>query len=248
MCGRFTVTVSGEDLFDEFGFVESYFDIRPRYNVAPMQLAPVLLRGDDGALGIAGFRWGLVPVWAKDAAIGNRMINARAETVAEKPTFRAAFRQRRCLVPADGWYEWRREGTRKVPMWIHLRSRRPFAFAGLWERWRAGEDTDWLNTFTIVTSDAAPGIRHIHDRMPVVLPRGERDRWLDPATDPGALRALLRPYAGDDLEAWPVSTLVNSPRNDLPECVRPTEPPEATSSPGSDPAPSEPGGAQGTLW
>jgi len=231
MCGRFTVAATREDLFDEFGLTEAPFDIHPRYNLAPSQIAPVLLRGDDGALRLAGFRWGLVPWWAKDAEIGNRMINARAETLARKPAFRDAFRERRCLVPADGWYEWQKQGTRKVPMWIHLRSRRPFAFAGLWERWRAGRGGDWLNTFAIVTTDAAPSIRHIHDRMPVVLPRGLRDRWLDPGADPAELAALAKPYAGDDLEAWPVSTLVNSPGNDVPECLAEVPAPPAIPQP-----------------
>jgi putative SOS response-associated peptidase YedK len=219
MCGRFTVAVPREDLLDEFGLTEAPFDIHPRYNLAPSQIAPVLLRGQDGALRLAGFRWGLVPWWATDAEIGNRMINARAETLARKPAFRDAFRERRCLVPADGWFEWQKQGTRKVPMWIHLRSRRPFAFAGLWERWGPPEDP--LHSFTIVTTAAAPPIRDIHDRMPALLPPAARGTWLDPEADPAALAALLRPYPGDDLEAWSVSTLVNSPRNDLEACIEP---------------------------
>lgn len=219
MCGRFTVAVSREELMEEFGLTEPPFDIRPRYNLAPSQIAPVILRGKDGALRLEGFRWGLVPYWARQADAGNRMINARAESLATRPAFRDAFERRRCLVPADGWYEWRKEGTRKVPMWIHLRSRRPFAFAGLWERWRSGPGGEWLHTFAIVTTDAAPAVRHIHDRMPVVLPRQLRDRWLEAGAEPAELAALVRPYAGDDLEAWPVSRLVNSPDNDVPDCL-----------------------------
>ncbi len=219
MCGRFTVAVPREDLFEEFGLTEAPFDIHPRYNVAPTQIAPVILRGKDGALRLEGFRWGLVPYWAKDPEIGNRMINARAESLETKPAFRDAFERRRCLVPADGWYEWQKQGTHKVPMWIHLRSRRPFAFAGLWERWRSGPGGEWLHSFTIVTTDAAPGVRHIHDRMPVVLPRALRDRWLDAGAAPAELAALVRPYPGDDLEVWPVSRLVNSPANDVPDCI-----------------------------
>ncbi len=218
MCGRFTVAVPREDLFEEFGLTEPPFDIHPRYNVAPTQIAPVILRGKDGALRLEGFRWGLVPYWAKDPEIGNRMINARAESLEQKPAFRDAFERRRCLVPADGWFEWQKQGTQKVPMWIHLRSRRPFAFAGLWERWRGGEG-EWLHSFAIVTSEAAPAVRSIHDRMPVVLPRQLRDRWLDRGATPAELSALVRPYAGDDLEAWPVSRLVNSPANDVPDCI-----------------------------
>jgi len=219
MCGRFTVAVPREDLFDEFGLTEAPFDIHPRYNVAPTQIAPVLLRGDEGAFRLAGFRWGLVPFWAAGPEVGQRMINARAETMAEKPAFSAAFRERRCLVPADGWYEWLKDGKSRTPMWIHLRSRRPFAFAGLWERW--GPRKDPLRTFTIVTTAAAPSIRQIHDRMPLVLDRAARDRWLDPAADPGELLQLARPYPGDDLEAWAVSKLVNSPANDVPDCIFP---------------------------
>ncbi len=221
MCGRFTVGVPREELVDEFGVSEPPFDIRPRYNLAPTQIAPVVLRGDDGGLSLAGFRWGLVPFWARDEQMGNRLINARAESLDRRPAFRWAFRQRRCLVPADGWYEWRREGPGRVPMWIHLRSRRPFAFAGLWERWGPREAP--VHTFAIVSTDAAPGIRDIHDRMPAVLPRDLRDRWLDPRADPRELLSLLRPYPGDDLEAWPVSRLVNSPDNDVEECILPAE-------------------------
>jgi putative SOS response-associated peptidase YedK len=219
MCGRYTVAVRGEDLFEELDVGEPPFDIRPRYNVAPTQLAPVVLRSRAGPLALAEFRWGLVPPWARDVTIGNRLINARAETLATKPAFRSAFQRHRCLVAADGWYEWQRHGSRKVPMWIHLRSRRPFAFAGLWERWGPPEDP--LHSFTIVTTAAAPPIRDIHDRMPALLPPAARSTWLDPEADPVALAALLRPYPGDDLEAWAVSTLVNSPRNDLEACIEP---------------------------
>ncbi len=228
MCGRFTVAVTGDDLVEEFGLTEPPFDIRPHYNIAPTQIAPVLLRGDDGGLKLRGYRWGLLPPWAQDESSGNRMINARAETLTQKPAFRDAFQRRRCLVPADGWFEWRREGKRKTPMWIHLSSRRPFAFAGLWERWRSGPGGEWVRTFAIVTADAAAAVRDIHDRMPVVLPPGARDRWLDPATPLAELAALARPYEGDDLQAWAVSRLVNSPDNDVPECLEPVpdeEPP-----------------------
>lgn len=232
MCGRFTVAVPREDLLDEFGLTEAPFDIHPRYNVAPTQIAPVILAGEDGRLRLAGFRWGLVPWWATGIDVGSRMINARAESMADKPAFRDAFRQRRCLVPTDGWFEWQRTGSRKTPMWIHMRSRRPFAFAGLWESW--GPRDDRLHTFTIVTTDAAPAVKHIHDRMPVVLGREARERWLAPETTAGELLELARPYAGDDLDFWPVSTLVNSPNNDLPDCLYPVETPVAM--PGDPPA------------
>jgi putative SOS response-associated peptidase YedK len=170
-------------------------------------------------------RWGLIPPWAKDPAMGSRMINARAETVSQKPAFRGAFRRRRCLVPADGFFEWKREGAEgpskglKTPYWIHLAGREPFVMAGLWEKWEPG-DTVPLYTFTILTTEAVPTIREIHPRMPVILPEGVRDRWLDPSAAPEDILPLLRPH-GDDIEAYPVSTLVNSPRNDLPECIEP---------------------------
>ncbi len=231
MCGRFTVAVPREDLLEEFGLTEPPFDIHPRYNVAPTQIAPIILRGKDGALRLEGFRWGLVPYWAKDPEVGTRMINARAESLERKPAFRDAFERRRCLVPADGWFEWQKQGSQKVPMWLHLRSRRPFAFAGLWERWRGGGEGEWLHSFAIVTTDAAPAVRAIHDRMPVVLPRELRDRWLDRGATPAELALLVRPYAGDDLEAWPVSRLVNSPGNDVPDCIAQVAPPDAPPPP-----------------
>ncbi len=220
MCGRFTVAVTGDELEEEFGRIEPPFDIHPRFNIAPTQIAPVLL-SDDGALKLRGYRWGLLPPWAKDEASGSRMINARAESLTQKPAFRDAFERRRCLIPADGWYEWRKQGKQKVPMWIHLRSRRPFAFAGLWERWRSGPEGEWVRSFAIVTTDAAPSVRDIHDRMPVVLTPEQRLRWLDPATPPAELVDLTRPYLGEDLEAWAVSRLVNSPDNDVPQCLEP---------------------------
>lgn len=231
MCGRFTVAVTADELVEEFGTIEPPFDIHPRFNIAPTQIAPVLLRSDDGGLKLRGYRWGLLPPWVSDESSGSRMINARAESLAQKPAFRDAFERRRCLVPADGWFEWRRQGKLKIPMWIHLRSRRPFAFAGLWERWRSGPAAEWVRSFTIVTTEAAPAVRHIHDRMPVLLSTAQRLRWLDPATPLPELAELARPYAGDDLEAWAVSRLVNSPENDVPQCLEPVpdeEPPRTT--------------------
>jgi putative SOS response-associated peptidase YedK len=154
------------------------------------------------------------------------MINARSETVSEKPAFRSAYKRRRCLVPADGFYEWKKEGvgeggkTAKVPYWIHLAQGEPFTFAGLWEKWEGGEG-DPVYSFTILTTQASPGIREIHPRMPVILSREGGDRWLQPEASPEELQTLLQPYTGQDLKAYPVSTLVNSPRNDLPACIAP---------------------------
>jgi putative SOS response-associated peptidase YedK len=233
MCGRFSVAIPSADLFDEFGMTEPAFDIHPRFNVAPTQLSPVLLRGKDGAPALGLFRWGLIPAWAKDESIGNKMINARAETLAEKPAFRGAYERRRCLVLADGWYEWKQTPGGKVPMRMHLKSGRPLAFAGIWERWRgAGEEGGPVESFAIVTTDASDRLREVHDRMPVVLPPGARERWLDPEAGRAELDALLRPWESDDLDAYAVSRLVNSPRNDAPEVILPAPPEtEADSTP-----------------
>jgi putative SOS response-associated peptidase YedK len=171
-------------------------------------------------------RWGLVPSWAKEPELGSRLINARSETVAEKPAFKGAFRRRRCLVPADGYFEWRKDEAEKAgrpaktPYWIHREGRRPLALAGLWEKWEP-RDGSPLYTFAILTTEAAAAFREIHPRMPVILPQGEWARWLKPGAVPEELLPMLRPYQGEDLRAYPVSTLVNSPRNDLPACVEP---------------------------
>ncbi|MGD8725986.1 MAG: SOS response-associated peptidase, partial [Gemmatimonadales bacterium] len=167
--------------------------------------------------------WGLIPSWAKDPTIGNRMINARAETVATKPAFEGAFKHRRCLIPADGFYEWQKTGSRKQPYYIGRRDGSVFAFAGLWERW-ADEGHDPIETFTIITTTPNDLLAPIHDRMPVILPTDRYDEWLDPAnTETEALQSLLGPAPAADLTATPVSTYVNSPHNEGPECVRPLE-------------------------
>jgi putative SOS response-associated peptidase YedK len=171
-------------------------------------------------------RWGLVPGWAADPAIGSRMINARSETIDEKSAFRDAFERRRCLIVADGFYEWRRVGNIKIPMRIRVRGDRLFAFAGLWERWsRPGSEP--LVTCAILTTSPAAAIASIHDRMPVMLRGSDRDRWVDRNADPDSLKSMLVPYTGDDLEAYPVSPLVNRVANDAPDCVEPAPPPPA---------------------
>ncbi len=194
-------------------------NLAPRYNIAPSQDAPVVRAADDGgARELAMLRWGLIPPWAKEAAIGNRMINARAETAAEKPSFRAAFKKRRCLVPADGFYEWKLEGTRKQPYRVFLDGGGTLAFAGLWERWRGGGET--IESFAILTTDANPLLAPIHDRMPVILEPAAWPAWLEvEGTPPEALAALLAPAPDDALDAYPVSTRVNSPRNDDADCI-----------------------------
>jgi putative SOS response-associated peptidase YedK len=180
-----------------------------------------VLEGDEPARQLVLFKWGLVPSWAKDAKIGNSLINARAESVAEKPAFRAAFRRRRCLVVADGFYEWQRTGSKKQPYFIRLADDRPFAFAGLWEFWE-GPDHSALETCALITTGANELMEPIHDRMPVILAPDDYDRWLDPALQtPEQLQPLLRQFPSGAMVAYPVSTHVNSPRNEDPRCIAP---------------------------
>jgi putative SOS response-associated peptidase YedK len=222
MCGRYSITTPVEAMRGLFGFAGPGLNLQPRYNAAPTQELPVVRRVADGeARELVLLRWGLVPSWAKDIKIASRLINARAETVAEKPSFRSAFRRRRCLVPADGFYEWKKAaaGGQKQPFRIRLPDGGPFAFAGLWERWQP-EGGEAVESFTIVTTEAAPAIHDIHARMPVILPTADYRSWLDPAATSDDLGALLRPYEAP-LEADPVSTAVNNVRNDTPDCLEP---------------------------
>ncbi len=231
MCGRYTLTGRIEQLLLHYGLGEMgeelLADYLPRYNIAPTQLVPAILRSGEGSFALELLRWGLVPAWAEDPAIGNRMINARGETVASKPSFRSAFTRRRCLLPADGWFEWRKlaGGRNKQPYHIALASGEPFAFAGLWEEWRLKGGGEALRSCTIITTEAAPAIRPIHDRMPALLAEAGRDAWLNPGASRDTLQGLLRPYPGEDLRARPVSRLVNTPANDRPECVEPAPEP-----------------------
>jgi putative SOS response-associated peptidase YedK len=223
MCGRFTLRASPHQLALVFpGEIPQ--DLAPRYNIAPTQ--PVAaVRADAAGPHFVQLRWGLVPSWAKDAASGARMINARAETVAEKPAFRAAFRRRRCLVLADGYFEWQKLEKAKQPYLIHFRDDRPFAFAGLWERWQPPDAAAPLETCTILTTEANDRTRPIHDRMPVILSPPDFAMWLDPnLPQADRLLSLLRPYDSTPLAADPVETWVNKPQHDDPRCValRPT--------------------------
>jgi len=215
MCGRYYLVSPAELVATRFHAVES-LPLRPRYNLAPQQEAPVVV--DGGTRRLVLMRWGLVPSWSKEAASGFRMINARAETAPEKPSFRGPFRKQRALVPADGFYEWKREGERKQPFALRLASGEPFAMAGLWDRWRAPDGAEVL-TFTILTTSANSLVSSVHDRMPVILPPEAEAAWLDPQSPPEALKALCGPFAGA-MEAVPVSTAVNNPRNDGPEILR----------------------------
>jgi len=195
----------------------------PRFNIAPSQPVPVvrLVPGQtEPRRELVWLRWGLIPGWAQDAAIGNRMINARAESVAQKPAFRAALRRRRCLLAADGFYEWQRTGRRKQPHFIRMRDDRPLAFAGLWESWEGPDQV--VESCTILTTDANELMRPIHDRMPVILAPAAYEPWLDPTVqEPQQLAPLLVPYPSEPMTAYPVSTLVNSPTNEDPRCIEP---------------------------
>ncbi|MDI6696404.1 MAG: SOS response-associated peptidase [Anaerolineales bacterium] len=221
MCGRFTLIASPEQLRQVFNGVQIPDAVAPRYNIAPSQ--PVAVIPNDGRNVLDFFSWGLIPGWAKDPSIGNRMINARAETLTEKPSFRTAFRRRRCLIPASGFFEWRQEAGRKVktPMYIHLKSGKPFAFAGLWESWNAPDGSNILSC-AIITTAPNDLMQTIHNRMPVILPEAAYDFWLTPGEQPiERLQALLQPYPADEMKAYPVSTLVNSPANDAAACIQP---------------------------
>ncbi len=228
MCGRYTLISPLDDLLDVFGVPEVHFDYRPRYNIAPSQDAPVLAEDQDGRR-IGLLRWGLIPSWADDPAIGSRMINARSETASEKPSFRAAFGCRRCIVLADGFFEWSRPGLagrhsegkgKKAPYWIHLPTQKPFGMAGLWEKWSPPEG-DPIHTFTILTTEANDDLRSLHHRMPVILPPDVYRDWLSLDTSPSDLQEMMAPCSVGVLDARQVSTLVNSPRNDVPECIEP---------------------------
>ena len=221
MCGRFTLRAPASVVAEQFGLFELE-PFTPRFNIAPTQpVAAVRLTAEDSPpqRELVWLHWGLIPSWAKDPKIGARMINARSETAAEKPAFRAAFRRRRCLVAADGFYEWQRRGGRKQPYFIRMKDDRPFAFAGLWEHWE-GADGTVISSCTLLTTGPNELMEPIHNRMPVILAAGDYDRWLDPAVEQaGPLAPLLRPYPGDEMVAYPVGTYVNSPTHDDPGCA-----------------------------
>jgi putative SOS response-associated peptidase YedK len=217
MCGRFKLSADHTRLYEEFGIGGLPADYAPRYNIAPTQ--PVLsIITTPGGWEAMHLRWGLIPHWAKDASGSARRINARAESLSEKPAFREAFQRRRCLILADGFYEWTEVDGRRQPVHIRRRDGRPFAFAGLWEGWRSpgGEP---LHTCTIVTTTPNDVLRTVHDRMPVILTRRTQEIWMDTDATPDHLQALLAPYTEHELEVFPVSPLVNSAANDLPACA-----------------------------
>lgn len=249
MCGRYATTQTSASLNDAFGvdLANSFVDLEPDYNMAPTKPAPLVIAratvGGPPTREALEAKWGLVPSWAKDPSIGNRMINARSETVAEKPSFAKAFAKRRAIVPADGYYEWYSGGipvpagtkassaaaesmgsVPKQPFFITPKDRSALAMAGLYEFWKASADADWLITFTILTTSATDDLGHLHDRMPLLVRPDDVSDWLDPATHPtDELLALLVPAAPGLLDAWPVSTAVNNHRNNGPELIEPLD-------------------------
>jgi putative SOS response-associated peptidase YedK len=241
MCGRFTLTDPEQDLAIQFNLPEIP-DMQPRYNIAPTQpvaavrMTPAGTAGEGVPSGDAGssrelvmLNWGLIPFWAKDPKIGARMINARSETAGEKPSFRAAFRKRRCLIPADGFYEWKKVEHGKQPFYIRMHGGRLFAFAGLWEYWKGPDDPEdpsgvqvGIQSCTILTTEPNDLLRPLHNRMPVILHPRDYDFWLDPGVqDTDGLQELLRAYPPEEMEAFPVSRFVNRPANDEPRCIVP---------------------------
>lgn len=218
MCGRFTLRAPGNLIIDQFN-LDFQGDLVPRYNIAPTQLVPVV-RGMERS--VSPLAWGLVPFWAKSPKSGARMINARSETVSTKPSFRNAFKKKRCLVPADGYFEWVKEGKKKRPFWIRMQDDRPFLMAGLWERWRDKSDADSeaLETFTILTTSSNSLTKDVHDRMPVILSPNDYDCWLDPQlTELSQLEYLFEPFDPSEMQLTAVSDRVNSVRHDDEECI-----------------------------
>ena len=220
MCGRFTLQIPAGLLAEIFGLPE-HASLPARYNIAPTQKVAVIRRHAGGENRLDYLRWGLIPSWAKDPAIGARMINARSETLDEKPAFRSALQSRRCLVPASGFYEWQDLAGKKIPRYFRLRDGGPMVLAGLWECWKA-PGGEGVESCTILTTAANSLVEPLHDRMPVIMPAGDFAAWLDPGlTDPGKLKGLCRPFPADLMEGWTVSTLANSPKNDSPELIEP---------------------------
>ncbi len=222
MCGRFTLHSRLNQILQQFAIEMADIAFEPRYNIAPTQSAPVI-RIQNGMRRLDLLRWGLVPSWAKDLSIGSRMINARAETIAEKPSFRSAFKRKRCLVPADGYYEWVREGKRKQPFLIRTTDSGPFAMAGLWESWRSKDSPQTrgsVESFTVITTNANEATCDVHDRMPVILDEEQQQIWLDGSIEnANVLQDLLVPYDSSRTKLQPVSTRVNSVKHDDPACL-----------------------------
>lgn len=233
MCGRYTLSCPLDQLVQTFAVSEVALEgYLPRYNIAPTQDVPAIVAGPAGPR-LGYLRWGLVPFWAEDPRVGSRMINARAESIDKRPAFREAFASRRCLVPADGFYEWKSAAgppapsgagrTGRAPFWIHRPDRSAFSFAGVWERWRPKGAGNPIHSFAIVTTEASQALTPLHDRMPVVISAEARGLWLDPDAEVERLKSVLRPAPDDAFIAHAVSTAVNSPSFDEPACTVPVE-------------------------
>jgi len=218
MCGRYSLSSPPEILKEDFG-LSACPELNPRYNIAPSQDAPVIRQSESGERTLSMLHWGLIPSWAKDPSIGNRMINARAETVAEKPSYRTAYKRRRCIIPADGFFEWKQTKDGKQPYYIHSSDHSLLGMAGLWERWERSEQA--IESFTIITTVANEFMQPLHERMPVILNRSDYEQWLNcKDTDGQQIRPLLRPISIGSLEAYTVRKDVNNPANDTKLCTQ----------------------------
>ncbi len=236
MCGRYALYSPADAIADLFGAALESEGLAPRYNAAPTQWLPVIRQRPSGERVLHTLRWGLLPSWAKDETIAARLINARAETLAEKPAFRAAYRARRCIVPADGFYEWAKRPDGKQPYFIHAPDGAILAFAGLWERWTRPADAAAIDSFTIVTTEANPRIQPLHDRMPAILAPEVVDLWLDRTTDPARLSELLMPFPQERLAMRPVSRAVGNVRNEGQELIAEVSHPSPAHRSGDDPS------------
>ncbi len=221
MCGRFSLSIKMDDLRAYFDLAGPLPPLDPRYNIAPSQEVAAI-RLEEGGRRLALLSWGLIPFWADNEKIAYKLINARAETAHRLPAFRDAFKKRRCLIPAGGFFEWEKSGKEKRPFHIVRRDGRPLALAGLWERWEEEGKGRVVESCTILTTGANELLRRLHDRMPVLLDPPDFEQWLDPESDPAALRSLLQPAPEGGLKMVPVSSVVNSPKNEDPECIKPT--------------------------
>jgi putative SOS response-associated peptidase YedK len=221
MCGRFVLTANPEVIQTAFDLTTMPPIMSPRFNVAPTQ--PVAVISNENPHELTFYKWGLIPSWSKDASIGSKMINARSESAAEKPSFRSAFKRRRCIIPADGFYEWRQHGGEKTPMFIHMKGQKVFGIAGLWEVWHSPDGGE-IRTCSILTTDANDFMQTIHNRMPVILHKEDYNLWLSPDEEPTpVLQELMKPYSGDELTAYAVSKMVNKPGNDTPDLIQPVD-------------------------
>lgn len=221
MCGRFSLSTPREDLRKQFDLF-TVPDLPPRYNITPGTPIGVVRATPEGRT-LDPVRWGLIPSWAKDASIGNKLANARAETLQEKPSFRGAFRQRRCLVPADGWYEWKKIPSGKEPWYFSRVDGTPVALGGLWERWQEPETGAWVDTCCLITTEPNPLAAEVHDRMPVIITPDHWETWLAPKSRPDVLLPLLQPIPSEGLRVWRVGSQVNNPRVDDPRCIEAVE-------------------------